>query len=38
MPMNPWTWTVFQLMTNAVILAEQREAESDIYTTGAPDA
>ena len=26
-------WTVFQLMVDTVILAEMKEAESDIYTT-----
>jgi hypothetical protein len=36
--MNAWNWTVFNLMVDTVILAEMKEAESDIYTTGAPDA
>lgn len=26
-------WTVFNLMVDTIILAEMREAESDIYTT-----
>lgn len=30
-------WTMFQLMTDTIILAEMKEALSDIYTTGAPD-
>ena len=27
MPMNPWTWTVLQLMTDTAILATQREQD-----------
>ncbi len=34
--MTAWNWTVFQLMTDTVILAEMREALSDIYTIGEP--
>jgi hypothetical protein len=32
-----WESVVFQLMVDTVILAEMREALSDIYTIGEPE-